>query len=114
MLTKAKIKDLEKQGYRMAGSHSCIKVCLWAKKAIRNEDVCYKHQFYGIKSWQCIQMTPSFVCSHRCLFCWRDIDFSPSKWSFPIDDPKAIIDGCIKEHTRYLRGFGGNPKTNRI
>lgn len=112
MLPKVRRKDLEKQGYRIVGNHSAIKVCLWTKKAIRNEDVCYKCTFYNIKSHRCVQMTPSFVCSHRCLFCWRDIDFTPSKWNFPIDDPKTIIEGCIKEHTKYLRGFGGNPKTN--
>ena len=32
-------KDLEKQGYRLVGTHSGIKVCLWCKKAIRGEEV---------------------------------------------------------------------------
>lgn len=113
MLTKKRIKDLEKQGYRIVGNHSAIKVCLWTKKALRNEDTCYKNQFYGIKSWRCIQMTPSFCCDQRCIYCWRDIDFTPTKWNFPIDKPKDIIDGCIKEQIGYLQGFRGNPKTDR-
>ena len=37
-----KKKDLEKQGYRIVGNHSAIKVCHWTKRAIRGEDVCYK------------------------------------------------------------------------
>ncbi len=113
MISKARQKDLYKQGYRIVGNHSSVKVCLWTKKALRNEDTCYKHKFYGIKSWRCIQMSPSFCCDQRCLFCWRDINFTPTKWDFPVDDPKTIIDGCIKEQIKYLQGFGGNPKTDR-
>ena len=113
MISKLKKKDLEKQGYRLVGNHSGIKVCLWTKKSIRNEDICYKNTFYGIQSNRCVQMTPSlFFCGHRCLHCWRDIDFTLPKWKGPIDDPKDIIDNCIKAHITYLRGFGGNPKTN--
>lgn len=114
MIPKLKKKDLEKQGYRLVGNHSAIKVCLWTKKSIRNEDVCYKNTFYGINSHRCVQMTPSlFFCNNRCLHCWRDIDFTFPKWKGPIDKPKDIIDGCIKAHVEYLQGFGGNPKTNR-
>jgi tRNA wybutosine-synthesizing protein 1 len=113
MIPELKKKDWEKQGYRLVGNHSAIKVCLWTKKCIRSEDACYKSTFYGIKSHRCVQMTPSFVCSHRCAFCWRDIDFTPEKWDFPVDEPAAIIDGCIEEHRRYLHGFGGNPQTDK-
>ena len=49
MINKSKIKDLEKQGYRVVGRHSGIKVCLWTKKCLRDEDVCYKNTFYGIR-----------------------------------------------------------------
>ncbi len=108
-ISKEKKSDLEKQGYRFVGRHSTIKVCEWCKKAIRNEDVCYKADFYGINSWQCVQMTPCFdVCTHRCSFCWRDINFTKPKWTGKADDPKEIIDGCLKEHIIYLKGFGGS------
>ena len=114
MIPELKKKDLEKQGYRLVGNHSSIKVCLWTKKCIRNEDVCYKNTFYGINSNRCVQMTPSlFFCNHRCLHCWRDIDFTLPKWKGPVDSPKDIIDGCIKEHVKYIQGFKGNPKTNK-
>ncbi len=105
---------LEKQGYRIAGNHSAIKVCLWCKKAIRKEDVCYKNTFYGIHSWQCVQMTPALLnCTHRCQFCWRYLDCTiPNAIQNP-DSPKEIIDGCIKEHIEYLQGFFGNPKADK-
>jgi len=107
-------KKLEKQGYRIVGNHSAIKVCLWCKKAIRKEDVCYKNTFYGIHSWQCVQMTPALLnCTHKCQFCWRYLDCTiPSAIKNP-DSPKEIIDGCIEEHIKYLQGFFGNPKADK-
>ena len=32
---------------------------------------CYKHTFYGITSYQCMEMTPALACANRCVFCWR-------------------------------------------
>ena len=113
MFPELKIKDLEKQGYRIVGNHSAIKVCSWTKQAIRGQDVCYKNTFYGIPTWQCVQMTPSFICNHRCQFCWRDIDFTPTKWDGKIDSPKDIVDGCIEQHKKYLMGFWGNEKVSK-
>lgn len=114
MISDLKIKDLGRQGYRIVGNHSAVKVCLWTKKCIRNEDICYKNAFYGIKSNRCVQMTPSLnVCSHRCIWCWRDISFTVPEWKGPIDEPEKIIDGCVSEHIKYLQGFGGNKKANK-
>ena len=109
-----KKERLEKQGYRLVGNHSAIKVCTWTKKAIRGEDICYKCTFYGLNTWQCVQMTPALhVCTHRCNFCWRDIEFTFPEWIGPVDEPKDIVDGCIREHVKYLQGFGGNPKASK-
>ncbi|MBW2980271.1 4-demethylwyosine synthase TYW1 [Candidatus Woesearchaeota archaeon] len=114
MISELKKKDLYHQGYRVVGNHSAVKVCLWCKKAIRKEDSCYKSTFYGINSHRCVQMTPALqFCSNRCIWCWRDVDFTKAKWTGPVDKPKDIVDGCIEEHIRYLRGFGGNPKRNK-
>lgn len=114
MIPELKKRDLYKQGYRVVGNHSAIKVCLWCKKAIRKEGSCYKNTFYGINSHRCVQMTPALqFCSNRCIFCWRDVDFTKPKWTGKIDDPKDIVDGCIKEHIKYLYGFGGNPKSSK-
>lgn len=112
-ISEPRKKDLYKQGYRLVGSHSAIKVCEWTKKSLKDCDFCYKQQFYGINSHQCVQMTPALpTCNHRCIFCWRDINFTKTKWEGPVDDPKFIVDNCIKEHIEYLQGFKGNKETN--
>jgi len=37
MLSEKRKKNLYKQGYRLVGGHSAVKVCMWAKTAIRGE-----------------------------------------------------------------------------
>lgn len=106
-------KSLEKQGYRFVGNHSSIKVCSWVKKALKNKDVCYKNQFYGIKTWSCMQSTcATDFCTQRCLFCWRDIEHTLPEWQGEIDEPKEILDNMIKEHALFLQGLKGNPATD--
>ena len=113
-ISEPKKKDLEKQGYRIVGEHSAIKVCLWSKKSLREQGMCYKQKFYGINSHRCVQMTPSLpFCTLRCTWCWRDIEHTLPKWIGKTDSPKEIIQGCIKEHVKLLQGFGGNEKTSR-
>jgi len=106
------LSDLKKQGYRFVGNHSAIKVCLWCKRAVKNEDVCYKNTFYGIQTHRCIQASVSmFNCFHRCKFCWRTLDYTlPYKVKDP-DNPTFILDGFIKAQKKYLQGFKGNKKT---
>ncbi|MBU90430.1 4-demethylwyosine synthase TYW1 [Candidatus Woesearchaeota archaeon] len=96
------------EGYRLVGNHSAVKVCGYCRKALTGKDVCYKNTFYGIESWRCIQMSPTFFCGHKCVFCWRDIDYVWPKWQGPVDDPKFIVDECIKAHIELLQGFKGN------
>jgi tRNA wybutosine-synthesizing protein 1 len=113
MLTDKKRLELEKQGYRIVGNHSAIKICGWCKHSLRNRGVCYKNTFYGIQSWRCVQMTPALqYCNFRCWHCWRDISTASKEWTGPIDDPKEIVDGCIKEHVHILQGFGGYKHVN--
>ena len=107
-------EELEKQGYRIVGKHSAIKVCLWCKKAIKEEDVCYKNTFYNIKPWRCIQSSVSLNhCNLKCNFCWRDLRHTVNEEIKNPDKPKFILDNFIKEHIKYLQGFGGNTKTNK-
>jgi tRNA wybutosine-synthesizing protein 1 len=114
MIASAKKKDLEKQGYRLVGEHSAIKVCLWTKKSLREQGMCYKQRFYGINSHRCVQMTPSLPnCTLRCTWCWRDIEHTTPGWIGKADPPEKIIDECIMQHTKYLQGFGGNAKTSQ-
>ena len=103
-----KVKDvLKKQHYAIVGKHSAVQVCRWTKKSLRNEGVCYKEKFYGIKSHLCCQMTPSVMwCPNRCLHCWRAVELTiDDKLKGKIDSPKEIIDGCIEAQRKLLLGF---------
>jgi tRNA wybutosine-synthesizing protein 1 len=81
---------------------------------------CYKQQFYGIKSHQCIQMTPALnCCTMRCRFCWRiqSGDIASVKWeetnAAKWDEPEEIVQACIMEQEKILTGYKGNLKTNK-
>ncbi len=109
MLEEWKLERLYRAQYRVVGNHSAVKICHWTKEAIRGRAVCYKQTFYGIKTAQCLEMTPALTCNQRCLHCWRDITiFSEPKWTGPVDEPKDIIKGCIEERKKLLIGFRGN------
>ncbi len=109
-----KIKaTLEKQQYRLAGNHSAVKVCTWTKKSLRDEGVCYKEKFYGIKSHRCCQMTPCFTCDMECIFCWRNMEAHTGiKIGEKLDQPEDIIKNCIEGQRHLLNGFPGNKKIN--
>ena len=108
MVSRIKKKDLKKQGYKIIGNHSGIKVCSWTRKSLRGEDICYKEKFYDTKCHRCVQMTPALnTCSHRCVWCWRDIDFTKPKFKGKVDDPKFIVEECIKSFVKSLEGYYG-------
>ena len=50
MITPILRKSLTKQGYKLIGSHSGVKICRWTKAMLRGRGGCYKHTFYGIES----------------------------------------------------------------
>ena len=103
-------KLLAKQGYRIIGNHSAIKLCHFCKSSIKGNGNCYKHTFYGINSWQCIQASVTLdVCNLRCAWCWRDIDYNLKKVKF-LDDPKDIVEGFIREQRNALIGYYGYDK----
>lgn len=103
----SKVKDiLKKQHYALVGKHSAVQVCRWTKKSLRGEGVCYKEKFYGIKSHQCCQMTPSVMwCDNKCLHCWRAIEHTLGTKIKKEDSPKKIVDECIKAQRKLLQGF---------
>ena len=116
---KSKISDedqnwktiLTKQHYALVGEHSGIQICRWTKKSLLNQGFCYKEKFYGISSHKCCQMTPCFLCMNQCLHCWRAIELDYGKikkW----EEPKKIIEECIKAQRKMLSGFKGNKKIN--
>jgi tRNA wybutosine-synthesizing protein 1 len=113
MINEDKRKELEKQGYRLVGNHSAVKSCLWQKHDLLDRGECYKARFYGINSLGCVQMTPSLpFCNLRCIWCWRDTNFTLPEWKGPIDDPVFIVENSIEELNKYLIGFKGNKEVN--
>jgi tRNA wybutosine-synthesizing protein 1 len=100
-------KVLEKQHYEIIRKHSAVQVCRWTKKSLRNEGVCYKEKFYGIKSHLCCQMTPAVMwCPNKCVHCWRAIEMTlGEELGKDVDSPSKIIDGCIKAQRKLLQGF---------
>ena len=113
MLNDSITQSLIKQQYRIVGHHSGVKVCGWTKNMLKGEGGCYKLKFYGINSIQCLQMTTSFSCANRCVFCWRDYKAPVStKWEWTIDSPNLIYNEAIHAQEKLLEGFKGNPKVD--
>lgn len=65
--------------------------------------MCYKHQFYGIDSHRCVQMTPTLHCNQRCLFCWRSFEHEPSEAEECSVD--TILAGIHKFQKKALAGY---------
>lgn len=109
---------LKTQKYHMVGHHSAVKRCRWLHNSLIREQSCYKQRFYGIKTHQCIQMTPTlYSCNLRCVYCWRaqsgDRNLKWNEESFPrLDAPSEIVEGCIAAQKRLLSGYKPNPKVN--
>jgi tRNA wybutosine-synthesizing protein 1 len=113
------IDALKRQKYHFVGKHSAVKRCRWFHETLVHDRECYKQKFYGIKTHQCIQMTPAaFYCTQQCLFCWRvqsgELQASWEEASMPAwDSPEEIVLGSIRAQHAILTGYRGNPRTNR-
>lgn len=108
MLTEQQKERLYKQQFRLVGRHSAVKVCFWTKECLRKGNkVCYKQLFYDIHTANCLEMSPAITCNQRCLHCWRDTSVFSPEWEGEADEPKEIIEGCIKERRQLLMGFKG-------
>ncbi len=102
-----------KEHYGLVGKHSAVKVCHWTKDEMVGGPGCYKNTFYGIKSHQCVQMTPALnSCTENCAFCWRFQGFDSMRISDE-DDPEFILDESIRQHLKLISGFKGNPKVSK-
>jgi len=111
---------LKAQRYHLVGAHSAVKRCRWLYETFVHNRPCYKQRFYGIKSHQCIQMTPTLhYCTMRCRFCWRvqSGDIASLKWEETMasewDEPEEIVEACVRAQLKILTGYNGNPKTNK-
>ncbi|XP_064425076.1 S-adenosyl-L-methionine-dependent tRNA 4-demethylwyosine synthase TYW1 [Latimeria chalumnae] len=110
MITPALRDALSKQGYRLIGSHSGVKLCRWTKSMLRGRGGCYKHTFYGIESHRCMETTPSLACANKCVFCWRH-HTNPvgTEWRWKMDQPEKILQEAIENHQNMIKQFRGVP-----
>ena len=76
---------------------------MWCKRALTGGEMCYKHQFYGIESHRCVQMTPTLRCNQRCLFCWRSFEAEPEEDAEC--PPEMILEGIPKYQKKALAGY---------
>lgn len=119
LVPQSLIQTLKKQKYHLVGRHSAVKRCRWFYETLIHDRPCYKQKFYGIKTHQCIQMTPAlFYCTQQCLFCWRaqsgDLKIRWNETKLPEwDPPELIVEGSIKAQLKILSGYKGNPKANK-
>ncbi|MGC9099527.1 MAG: 4-demethylwyosine synthase TYW1 [Candidatus Micrarchaeia archaeon] len=109
---------MKRQGYRFVGRHSAVKLCNYTTSSLKGGTTCYKNQFYGIRSWRCLQSAPTLGCDLACRFCWRIIpeevginwnELNMNEW----DDPKEIVDGLIDAQRALLTGYKGNEKVDK-
>lgn len=108
MVSDTQRKALTKQGYRLIGDHSAIKLCRWTKSRVRGHGGCYKHTFYGIRSNQCMEMTPSLACANKCVFCWRHhTNPVATRWKWPMDDAEFVTEESVKAHLKLVKELRG-------
>merc|ERR1740121_2800377 len=110
MVTKRQREQLTKEGYKIIGSHSAVKLCRWTKHQLRGRGGCYKHSFYGITSYQCMEATPSLACANKCTFCWRHHKHPVgTEWKWRMDEPDVIVAESIEQHRKMIRECRGIP-----
>jgi flavodoxin len=110
MVTPTLRAALTKQGYKIIGSHSGVKLCRWTKAQMRGRGGCYKHTFYGIQSHRCMEMTPSLACANKCVFCWRHHSNPVGvEWRWKTDEPEMLISGAIENHQAMVKQMRGVP-----
>jgi len=102
-------KKLKKQGYQFFNENSsaALKPCMWNKRTLRGGDMCYKHQFYGIESHRCVQMTPTLKCNQRCLFCWRSQEYEVVEKEEI--DPRELVEKIPAFQKKALSGYKVSP-----
>eukprot|EP01062_Namystynia_karyoxenos_P016376 TRINITY_DN15977_c0_g1_i2.p1 TRINITY_DN15977_c0_g1~~TRINITY_DN15977_c0_g1_i2.p1 ORF type:complete len:702 (+),score=285.05 TRINITY_DN15977_c0_g1_i2:81-2108(+) len=103
-------RALEKQGYKLLGSHSGVKLCRWTQNQLRGRGGCYKHTFYGIVSYRCMEMTPSLACANKCVFCWRHhTNPVTTSWKWKHDSPEFLIEQAVEGQRSLIKPLKGVP-----
>lgn len=110
MVTPMQRKALVKEGYKIIGTHSAVKLCRWTKHQLRGRGGCYKHTFYGITSYQCMETTPSLACANKCVFCWRHHKNPVGRvWRWKTDEAEVLVNGSIERHQNMIKELKGLP-----
>ena len=110
MVTPQLRAALTKQGYKILGSHSGVKLCRWTKAQLRGRGGCYKHSFYGIESHRCMEATPSLACANKCVFCWRHHTNPVGReWRWQMDDAETLVESAVSEHRGMIKQMKGVP-----
>jgi len=110
MVTPKVRASLVKQGYRVLGSHSGVKLCRWTKSQLRGRGGCYKNALYGIESHRCMEATPSLACANKCRFCWRQHTNPVGKeWKWAMDPPEQIVEAALAAHGDMVKQMRGVP-----
>ena len=110
MVTPQLRAALTKQGYKILGSHSGVKLCRWTKAQLRGRGGCYKHSFYGIESHRCMEATPSLACANKCVFCWRHHTNPVGReWRWKMDDAETLVRSAVSEHRGMIKQMRGVP-----
>ncbi|KAF1332026.1 tRNA wybutosine-synthesizing protein, partial [Globisporangium splendens] len=110
MVTPMQRKALLKEGYKIIGTHSAVKLCRWTKHQLRGRGGCYKHTFYGITSYQCMETTPSLACANKCVFCWRHHKNPVGRvWRWKTDEAAVLVSGSIERHQNMIKELKGLP-----
>lgn len=110
---------LRKQKYQLVARHSAVKKCRWLHESLVRGRTCYKEKFFGIKSSQCIQMTPWLGCDCACNFCWRtqSLQDLAIPWNemdnSQFDEARKIVEGTIRAQRRILAGYKNHPKVSQ-
>jgi len=89
-------------------------MCRWTKAMLRGRGGCYKHTFYGIQSYQCMEMTPSLACANKCVFCWRHHK-NPvgTEWRWKVDGPEELVEAAITNHRSMIKQMKGVPGVDK-
>ena len=110
MVTPKLRKALTKQGYKILGTHSGVKLCRWTKAMLRGRGGCYKHAFYGIESHRCMETTPSLACANKCVFCWRHHTNPVGKeWKWEMNPAEDIVNDALGQHRKMINEMRGVP-----
>uniref|UniRef100_A0A0G4IAT1 tRNA 4-demethylwyosine synthase (AdoMet-dependent) n=1 Tax=Chromera velia CCMP2878 TaxID=1169474 RepID=A0A0G4IAT1_9ALVE len=110
MVTERHRQQLTKEGYKLIGSHSAVKLCRWTKHHLRGRGGCYKHSFYGIASLSCMEATPSLACANKCVFCWRHHKNPVGReWRWQMDPADQIVREALDKHAAMIKMLKGVP-----